>query len=237
MDLPVSPPVAPMLAKAVKELPRGELLYEPKWDGFRAVVFRDGDEVDIRGRNGKPLARYFPELVEGFARELPPRCVLDGEIVLRHGQVLEFEMLQQLLHPAASRIQLLAELTPASYVAFDLLALGDTALLETPVGERRARLTAVLADAKAPVHVTPATDRYEEGLRWFSEFEGAGLDGVVAKPLDGPCDPDKRAMFKVKPERTADCVVAGFRWHKSGPIVGSLLLGLYDDGRLQHVGV
>ncbi|MGI5230958.1 ATP-dependent DNA ligase [Actinoallomurus sp. CA-142502] len=237
MDLPVSPPVAPMLAKAVKELPRGDLLYEPKWDGFRAVVFRDGDEIDIRGRNGKPLGRYFPELVEGFGRELPERCVLDGEIVLRQGHVLEFEVLQQRIHPAASRIKLLAEQTPASYVTFDLLALGDESLMETPFGERRARLTEVLADAGAPVHVTPATDQYDVGLRWFSEFEGAGLDGVIAKPLDGPYEPDRRAMFKVKPERTADCVVAGFRWHKSGPIVGSLLLGLYDGERLQHVGV
>jgi ATP-dependent DNA ligase len=238
MDLPVSPPVAPMLAKAVKALPRGDLLYEPKWDGFRAVVFRDGDEVDIRGRNGKPLGRYFPELVEGFARELPSRCVLDGEIIVRQGQVLEFEVLQQRIHPAASRITLLAEQTPASYVVFDLLALGDESLMETPFGERRARLTEVLGNAKTPVHVTPATDDYDVGLRWFSEFEGAGLDGVIAKPLDGPYEPDKRAMFKVKPERTADCVVAGFRWHKSGPIVGSLLLGLYNsEGRLQHVGV
>jgi ATP-dependent DNA ligase len=237
MDLPVSPPLAPMLAKAVKELPRGDLLYEPKWDGFRAIVYRDGDEVKIDGRNGKPLDRYFPELVEAFRRELPERCVLDGEIVVRNGQVLDFEALQQRIHPAASRIKLLAEQTPAAYVTFDLPAIGDESLMETTFGERRARLTEALAQAKAPVHVTPATDSYDVGLRWFEEFEGAGLDGVMAKPLAGTYEPDKRAMFKVKPERTADCVVAGFRWHKSGPIVGSLLLGLYAGDRLQHVGV
>jgi ATP-dependent DNA ligase len=237
MELPVSPPLAPMLAKAVKELPRGDVLYEPKWDGFRAVVFRDGDEVAIHGRNGKPLDRYFPELVEGFGRELPERCVIDGEIVLRKGHVLDFDALQQRIHPAASRIKLLAAETPASFVAFDLLALGDESLMETPFGGRRARLAEALAGAKAPVHVTPATDAYDVALRWFEEFEGAGLDGVVVKPLDGPYEPDRRAMFKVKHDRTADCVVAGFRWHKSGPIVGSLLLGLYDGDRLQHVGV
>jgi ATP-dependent DNA ligase len=237
MDLPVSPPLAPMLAKAVKELLRGDVLYEPKWDGFRAVVFRDRDEVAIYGRNGKPLDRYFPELVEGFRRELPERCVLDGEIVLRKGQVLDFDALQQRIHPAASRIKLLSEETPASLVAFDLLALGDESLMDRPFSDRRARLAEALAGAKAPVHVTPATDAYDVALRWFDEFEGAGLDGVVVKPLDGVYEPDKRAMFKVKHERTADCVVAGFRWHKSGPIVGSLLLGLYDGDRLQHVGV
>ncbi|MCO6009654.1 ATP-dependent DNA ligase [Actinoallomurus purpureus] len=237
MELPVSPPLAPMLAKAVKELPRGDVLYEPKWDGFRAVVFRDRDEVAVHGRNGKPLDRYFPELVEGFGRELPERCVIDGEIVLRKGHVLDFDALQQRIHPAASRIKLLAAETPASFVAFDLLALGDESLMETPFGDRRARLTEALAGAKAPVHVTPATDAYDVALRWFEEFEGAGLDGVVVKPLAGPYEPDRRAMFKVKHDRTADCVVAGFRWHKSGPIVGSLLLGLYDGDRLQHVGV
>lgn len=237
MDLPVKPPLAPMLAKAVKQLPRGDVLYEPKWDGFRAVVFRDGGEVEIYGRGGKPLHRYFPELVEGFGRELPPRCVLDGEIVLRQGSVLDFDALQQRIHPAASRIKLLSEQTPAAFVAFDLLAIGDEALLETPFGERRARLVAALAGAGAPVHLTPATDSYDVGLRWFEEFEGAGLDGVVVKPLGGAYEPDRRTMFKVKHERTADCVVAGFRWHKSGPVVGSLLLGLYDGDRLQHVGV
>ena len=237
MDLPVKPPLAPMLAKAVKQLPRGDLLYEPKWDGFRAIVFRDGEEIEIYGRNGKPLDRYFPELVEGFRRELPPRCVLDGEIVLRRGSVLDFDALQQRIHPAASRIKLLSERTPAAFVAFDVPALGDESLMETPFGERRARLAGVLAGAGAPAHLTPATDSYDVALRWFEEFEGAGLDGVVAKPLDGVYESDRRAMFKVKHERTADCVVAGFRWHKSGPVVGSLLLGLYDDGRLQHVGV
>jgi ATP-dependent DNA ligase len=242
MDLPISPPVAPMLAKAVKTLPAdgpdGDLLYEPKWDGFRCVVFRDGDEVVLSSRGEKPLTRYFPELVEAARRELPERCVLDGEIMVRAGSVLDFDALQQRIHPAASRIKLLSERTPASFVAFDLLAVGDESLMELPFGERRERLVRELAGAEAPVHVTRATDSYEVARRWFEEFEGAGLDGVVAKPLALPYQPDKRVMFKVKHERTADCVVAGFRWHKSGPVVGSLLLGLYrEDGRLQHVGV
>src|SRR3954470_10535965 len=238
MDLPVMPPVKPMLAKASTTLPEGDgLFYEPKWDGFRCVVFRDGDEVELGSRNERPLTRYFPEVVAAVKANLPEKCVVDGEIVVPRGDRLHFEDLLQRIHPAESRINLLAEQTPASYVVFDLLALGDESLLETPFGERRSRLTEVLGDAKTPVHVTPATDDYDVGLRWFSEFEGAGVDGVIAKPLDGPYEPDKRAMFKVKPERTADCVVAGFRWHKSGPIVGSLLLGLYDGDRLQHVGV
>jgi ATP-dependent DNA ligase len=231
-----------MLAKAVKTLPEsgpgGDLLYEPKWDGFRCIVFRDGDEVVLSSRGEKPLTRYFPELVEAARRELPERCVVDGEIVLRAGSVLDFDALQQRIHPAASRIKLLSERTPASFVAFDLLAVGDESLMELPFGERRERLAGELARAKAPIHVTRATDSYEVARRWFEEFEGAGLDGVVVKPRALPYQPDKRVMFKVKHERTADCVIAGFRWHKSGPIVGSLLLGLYaDDGRLQHVGV
>ncbi|MQY07929.1 ATP-dependent DNA ligase [Actinomadura macrotermitis] len=238
MDLPISLPFSPMLAKAVKAMPQGEVLYEPKWDGFRCVVFRDGDEVELSSRGEKPLTRYFPELVEAVKRELPERCVVDGEIVMRQGTRLDFDCLQQRIHPAASRITLLSEQTPASFVAFDLLALGDESLLEQPLGERRRRLVEALASVRAPVHVTPASDSYEQALRWFDEFEGAGLDGVLAKPLDAPYQQDKRVLFKIKHERTADCVVAGFRWHKSGPIVGSLLLGLYNaEGVLQHVGV
>ncbi|MBO2448486.1 ATP-dependent DNA ligase [Actinomadura barringtoniae] len=238
MDLPISPPLPPMLAKAVKAMPKGDLLYEPKWDGFRCIVFRDGDEVELSSRGEKPLTRYFPELVEAAKRELPERCVVDGEIVLRKGAKLEFDLLQQRIHPAASRVKMLSEEMPASFVAFDLLALGDESLMEVPLGERRQRLVDTLSGVEAPFHVTPASDSYELALQWFEEFEGAGLDGVIAKPRDIEYMPDKRALFKVKHERTADCVVAGFRWHKSGPIVGSLLLGIYNDqGQLQHVGV
>ncbi|QGQ19860.1 ATP-dependent DNA ligase [Cellulomonas sp. JZ18] len=237
MDLPVMPPVAPMLAKSVKEIPDvGHV--EPKWDGFRTIVFRDGDDVELGSRNEKPMTRYFPELVAALKENLPERCVVDGEIVVVTGDRLDFDALQQRIHPAASRVKLLAGQTPASFVAFDLLALGDEDLMRTPFRERRARLVEALADAQAPVHVTPATGDMDEAQRWFTQFEGAGLDGVVAKPLDGTYQPDKRTMFKVKHERTADCVVAGFRWHKTGDVVGSLLLGLWsDDGHLQHVGV
>jgi ATP-dependent DNA ligase len=238
MELPISPPLAPMLAKAVKTMPEGDVLYEPKWDGFRCIVFRDGDEVELSSRGERPLTRYFPELVEAVRRELPERCVVDGEVVIRKGQVLDFDSLSQRIHPAASRVKLLAEQIPATFIAFDLLALGDESLMETPLGERRQRLVDTLAGAKPPIHVTIATDSHEQALRWFEEFEGAGLDGVIAKPRHITYQPDKRLMFKVKHERTADCVVAGFRWHKSGPIVGSLLLGLYNEaGQLQHVGV
>ncbi|GAA3923794.1 ATP-dependent DNA ligase [Actinomadura viridis] len=238
MDLPISLPLSPMLAKAVKTMPKGDVLYEPKWDGFRCIVFRDGDEVELSSRGERPLTRYFPDLVEAVKRELPERCVVDGEIVLRRGSRLDFDALQQRIHPAASRVKLLAEQTPASFVAFDLLAVGDESLMEVPLGERRRRLVETLAEARAPIHVTPASDSYDLALRWFDEFEGAGLDGVIAKPLDIAYQPDKRVLFKVKHERTADCVVAGFRWHKSGPIVGSLLLGLNNaEGHLQHVGV
>ncbi|WP_087508667.1 ATP-dependent DNA ligase [Cellulomonas iranensis] len=237
MDLPVMPPVAPMLAKSVKEIPDvGHV--EPKWDGFRTIVFRDGDDVELGSRNEKPMTRYFPELVEALRANLPERCVVDGEIVLVTGDRLDFDALQQRIHPAASRVKLLSEQTPVSFVAFDLLALGDEDLTGRPFAERRALLVEALADARPPVHVTPATGDLAEARRWFEQFEGAGLDGVVAKPLDGTYQPDKRAMFKIKHERTADCVVAGFRWHKSGDVVGSLLLGLWaDDGHLQHVGV
>jgi ATP-dependent DNA ligase len=237
MDLPVLPPVKPMLAKSVDILPR-DMLYEPKWDGFRCIVFRDGDEVELGSRNERPLTRYFPEVVEAARAQLPPRCVVDGEIVIVRGEELDFDALLNRIHPAASRIALLATETPASFIAFDLLAIGDEDLTELPFTVRRERLEAALAGAGSPVHVTPLTDSIKLAERWFRTFEGAGLDGVVAKPADHPYVQDKRVMFKVKHERTADCVVAGFRWHKSGPVVGSLLLGLYDDGGdLQHVGV
>jgi len=231
------PPVAPMLAKSVGEIPDvGHI--EPKWDGFRTIVFRDGDEVELGSRNERPMTRYFPEVVEAVKANLPRRCVVDGEIVVIRGDRLDFESLQQRIHPAASRVNLLARETPASFIAFDLLAIDDESLMDEPFGTRRARLVEALADAETPVHLTPATADLATGARWLDAFEGAGLDGVVAKPLDGPYVPDKRTMFKIKHERTADCVVAGFRWHKSGGVIGSLLLGLYDDdGALQHVGV
>jgi ATP-dependent DNA ligase len=237
MQLPVMPPVAPMLAKSVAEIPDvGHI--EPKWDGFRTIVFRDGDEVELGSRNERPMTRYFPEVVEAVKANLPRRCVVDGEIVVIRGDRLDFESLQQRIHPAASRVNLLARETPASFIAFDLLAIDDESLMDEPFGTRRARLVQALADAEAPVHLTPATADLATGVSWLDAFEGAGLDGVVAKPLDGPYVPDKRSMFKIKHERTADCVVAGFRWHKSGGVIGSLLLGLYDDdGSLQHVGV
>jgi ATP-dependent DNA ligase len=243
MDLPVLPPVKPMLAKAATTLPVGEdLYYEPKWDGFRCIVFRDGDEVELGSRNERPLTRYFPEVVEAVKQHLPEKCVVDGEIVVPAGDRLHFEALLQRIHPADSRVRLLAEQTPAHFVAFDLLALGDESLMETPFGERQARLREVLSGTGETVHVTTITQDAETAQRWFEEFEGAGLDGVVAKAADLPYGPDQRLMTKVKHVRTADCVVAGFRWHKSGPIVGSLLLGLYDsaDGKepvLQHIGV
>ncbi len=241
MRLPVMPPVAPMLAKSVKELPRGEMSFEPKWDGFRSIVFRDGAEVELGSRNERPLTRYFPELVEAAAASMPDRCVLDGEIVIPDaaGQRLDFEALLQRIHPAASRVNLLAEQTPAEFVVFDLLALGDTDYMERPFSERRAVLADVLATVGPPFHLTWATQDREVAAQWFSRFEGAGLDGIVAKPLDGIYEPDRRVMFKVKHERTAACVVAGYRLHKSGPdAIGSLLLGLYNDaGNLASVGV
>jgi ATP-dependent DNA ligase len=237
MDLPVMPPVAPMLAKSVKEIP--DLGHtEPKWDGFRTIVFRDGDEVELGSRNERPMTRYFPEVVEAIKANTPRRCVLDGEIVVVSGDRLDFDALQQRIHPAASRVKLLAGQTPASFIGFDLLAVGDDDLMGRPLSERRARLAEALGAADAPVHLTPATADLDEAREWFTTFEGAGLDGVVAKALTGTYQPDRRTMFKIKHDRTADCVVAGFRWHKSGDVVGSLLLGIYaDDGRLQHVGV
>jgi ATP-dependent DNA ligase len=238
MDLPVLPPVKPMLAKAATKLPTGDgLYYEPKWDGFRCIVFRDGDEVELGSRNERPLTRYFPEVVAAVKEALPERCVVDGEIVVPRGDRLDFEALLQRIHPAESRINLLAEQTPATFVAFDLLALGDESLVETPFAQRQARLREVVTTTGS-VHATAITQDADTAQRWFREFEGAGLDGVVAKAADLPYGPDQRLMTKVKHVRTADCVVAGFRWHKSGPIVGSLLLGLYNDaGDLQHIGV
>jgi ATP-dependent DNA ligase len=238
MDLPLLPPVKPMLAKAVTKVPTAEAMYyEPKWDGFRCIVFRDGDEVELGSRNERPLTRYFPEVVEAVKAALPERCVVDGEIVVPQGDRLHFEALLQRIHPAESRIRLLAEQTPASFVAFDLLAIGDESLMEVPFAQRQARLREVVTGTDS-VHVTAITQDVDTAQRWFQQFEGAGLDGVVAKAADLPYGPDQRLMTKVKHVRTADCVVAGFRWHKSGPIVGSLLLGLYDDaGTLQSIGV
>ena len=241
MKLPVMPPVRPMLAKPVSEIPDGAFSYEPKWDGFRAIVFRDGDDVEIESRNERPLTRYFPELVPAIQANLPERCVLDGEIVLAdpvRGR-LDFEALQQRIHPAESRVRMLAQKTPASFVAFDLLALGDRDLMSAPLSERRNALAKVLGNARPPIHLTPSTLDADEARWWFSEFEGAGLDGIVAKPLDGVYQPDKRGWLKIKHVRTADCVVAGYRLfaHETRAI-GSLLLGLYNDrGMLESVGV
>jgi ATP-dependent DNA ligase len=236
MDLPVMPPVKPMLAKAVPEIPEGDFLYEPKWDGFRSIIFRDGDDVEIGSRNEKPMTRYFPDIAEAVKAALPDKCVIDGEIVVPLGGRLEFEALQQRIHPAESRVRKLAAATPAQFVAFDLLAFGDQSLMDVPFGERRKLLEKAVKQT-ADVHVTPATDDPTTAARWFSEFEGAGLDGVVAKGTDLPYTPDKRVMFKIKHARTADVVLAGFRWHKSGPIIGSLVLGLYEGDQLRHVGV
>jgi ATP-dependent DNA ligase len=228
-----------MLAKLARELPEGEgLYYEPKWDGFRCIVFRDGDDVVLGSRNEKPLTRYFPELVEALVANLPDRCVVDGEIVIAGPDGLDFDVLSQRIHPAASRIKLLAETTPASFVAFDLLALGRADLQPEPYATRRHTLEEALGPAEPPVHLTPVTTSPGVARDWFSRFEGAGLDGVVVKDGRSAYQPNKRTMIKVKHERTADCVVAGFRWHKIGQVVGSLLLGLFDDtGVLHHVGV
>ena len=241
MDLPVNPPILPMLANRVSELPPGEgWIFEPKWDGFRTLVFRDGDELFIQSRDEKPLDRYFPELVEALKAQLPDKCVLDGELVIALDHGLDFEALQLRLHPAASRVNKLAKEIPASVVFFDLLAEGDRDLTHTPFSERRAMLERLLRHAKQPLHLTPATKDRKVAADWFRRFEGAGLDGVIAKPERGTYEPNKRVMLKIKHERDCDCVVGGFRWHKNnnGTAVGSLLLGLYDDeGALQHVGV
>jgi len=231
------PPVSPMLAKAVPAIPPG-MHYEAKWDGFRTIVFRDGDEVELGSRNERPMTRYFPELVEALKANLPRRCVVDGEVVIVRGNRLDFESLLLRIHPADSRVHLLGKEIPASFVGFDLLALDDESLMEAPFRVRRERLESALAAAAPPVYVATATTDLERARAWFDEFEGAGLDGIIAKPFDVLYRPDQRAMFKIKHARTADCVVAGYRWHKSGPVIGSLLLGLYDSaGALQHVGV
>ena len=234
------PPVSPMLAKLARTLPaEGGMLYEPKWDGFRCIVFRDGDEIELGSRNERPLTRYFPELSDPLRQYLPARCVLDGEVVIAtEAGGLDFEALLQRIHPAASRIQLLAQQTPASFVAFDVLAEDDDDLRPLPQVERRRRLEAMLGGARPPVHLTPCTADRALAAEWFDAFEGAGLDGVVAKPEQLPYREGERVMLKVKHERTADCVVAGFRWHKAGGVIGSMLLGLYDEaGTLHHVGV
>lgn len=235
------PPVSAMLAKSVRSIPP-DASYEPKWDGFRSICFRDGDDVELGSRNERPMTRYFPELVAAVKAELPQRCVIDGEIVIATHHGLDFEALQQRIHPADSRVRMLAEATPASFIAFDLLALGDDDYTRRPFSERRAALVDAVSGSGRSIHVTPATTDLGIAQRWFDEFEGAGLDGVIAKPLDITYQPDKRVMFKIKHERTADCVVAGYRVHKSGgpevQAIGSLLLGLYQgDGQLASVGV
>jgi ATP-dependent DNA ligase len=240
LNLPVTPPVLPMLAKRVDELPSDDgWIFEPKWDGFRALIFRDGDEIFIQSRDEKPLNRYFPELIEPLKSQLPDRFVIDGELVIAQDSTLDFEALQLRLHPAASRVKLLSGQIPASIVCFDLLSVDDENLCTTPFAERRRRLGELLATASPPLHITPSTRDRAIASDWFRRFEGAGLDGVMAKRHDGTYEPNKRVMLKVKHERDCDCVVAGFRWHKNGKgtAIGSLLLGLYDDDRLQHVGV
>ena len=240
MPFPIEPPIEPMLAKLSDDLPRGPFLYEPKWDGFRAVIFRGADDVYMQSRDLRPLDRYFPELHEACLAHLPPNCVVDGEVVIVTAHGLDFDRLQLRLHPAASRVAKLAKETPASFVAFDLLAAGGEDLRRVPQAERRKALERLLTGIDPAVHVTPMTRDVDVAAEWLQRFEGAGLDGVIAKPEQGVYEPGKRAMFKIKHARTADCVVAGFRWHKTGrnELVGSLLLGLYDrDGRLHHVGV
>ncbi len=240
------PPVQPMLAKSVKGIPDPAkfddgLSFEPKWDGFRCLVFKDGDEVELTSRNTKPLTRYFPEVVSAIREQLPARCVLDGELFVAVGPRLEFEVLQERIHPAESRITMLSEKTPASYVAFDLLAIGDESLVNEPFSVRRARMEHELGGLTGPTYLTRTTTDAAEAESWFEQFEGAGLDGVVAKPMGAPYQPNARTMLKIKHERTADVVLAGYRLHKTStpekPLVGSLLLGLFADGKLQHVGV
>ncbi len=241
MDLPVPFPIKPMLAKPHDGIPDGDWLFEPKWDGFRCIVFRDGDEVELGSRNQKPLTRYFPELLEPLRAALPERCVVDGEVVVATGDHLDFDALGQRIHPAESRVAVLAEATPADFVAFDLLALGDDALLAEPFARRRQRLEAAVTPGPR-VHVTPVTADRDLAADWFRRVEGAGLDGLIAKDPAGAYEPDKRVLRKVKHKRTADCVAAGFRWHKDGRGVGSILLGIHagtEDapGDLRHVGV
>jgi ATP-dependent DNA ligase len=238
LQTPVTPPIEPMLAKLTRELPVGELLYEPKWDGFRCLLFRDGDELLLQSRNRKPLDRYFPELQGPLRDLLPERVVLDGELVVPRDGALDFDALSERIHPAASRVAMLAARTPARYVAFDLLGLGDDDLASLPFEQRRTQLERVLARVAPPLHLSPVTRDPRVASDWFRRFEGAGLDGVIAKPAAGTYAPGKRTLWKVKHQRTADVVVGGFRWHKDGEGVGSLLLGLHDDaGRLRHIGV
>ena len=242
MRLPIQPPLRPMLSKSVDDLDAvpavDGLIWEPKWDGFRCIVFRDGDEVILGSRNERPLTRYFPEILPPLRASLPDRCVVDGELVIATPGGLDFEALQLRLHPAESRVRKLAAETPSSFIAFDLLAVGDESLLDRPFGERRRALESALAETEPPVHVTPITTDRARGADWFTRFEGAGFDGVIAKDPSLPYRSDQRVLWKVKHHRTADCVVAGYRTHKDGNGVGSLLLGLFDaDGGLHHVGV
>ena len=239
MGYPIEPPLEPMLAKNASRLPTGDgWLFEPKWDGYRCLVFRDGDALELQSRGSKSLSRYFPELLDPLRAMLPERCVVDGEVVVEVGGVLDFDALGQRIHPADSRVAMLAEATPADFIAFDLLAVGDEDLRDTPFGARRERLESLLRDAAAPLHLTPVTPDRARAEDWFARFEGAGLDGVIAKPVDDTYAEGQRTLLKLKHQRTADVVVAGLRWHKSGEGVGSLLLGLYgDEGRLNHIGV
>lgn len=238
MDLPVMPPMKPMLAKAIPEIRVGDMSYEPKWDGFRCIVFRDGDEIVLGSRNEKPLNRYFPEMVAPLLDSLPQRCVVDGELIVSIDGKLDFDALGQRIHPADSRVQMLAAETPADFVAFDLLALDNEAFLDRPFSERRAALESVATDFSPPVHLAPATSDPVQAMEWFHTTESAGLDGLIIKPMSDIYVPDKRTQFKLKHVRSADCVVAGYRIHKSGDGVGSLILGLYSpEGQLWHVGV
>lgn len=238
MDLPVMPPIKPMLAKALDALPEGDLALEPKWDGFRCIVFRDGDEITLGSRNQKPFNRYFPELFEPLRASLPDRCVLDGELIVEIDGSLDFDALGQRIHPAESRVNMLAEKTPVSFVAFDVLANGDESLVEQPFRERRAVLEHIADGFEASIYLAPMTTNRALAMEWFDTMEGAGLDGLIAKPLDGTYVENKRVQFKLKHTRTIDCVVAGYRIHKSGDGIGSLVLGLYDsNGGLRHVGV
>ncbi len=239
MDLPVTPPVKPMLAKAIDGIPDvGDLAFEPKWDGFRCIVFRDGDDLHLGSRNEKPLTRYFPELLEPLRRCLPQRCVVDGEIIITVDDHLGFDALQQRIHPAESRVERLSQETPAEFVAFDVLAVNDTALTDEPFRDRRKILETISSGFAPPIHLVPSTLDRKTAQEWYQRFEGAGLDGLIAKPRDGTYLPNKRAQYKVKHTRTADVVVAGYRMHKDGEGVGSLLVGLHDeDQRLHHMGV
>ena len=241
MALPIRPPISPMLSKAAVAIPEGDgWHYEPKWDGFRCIVFRDGDEIELASRNERPFTRYFPELIEPLRASLPDACVIDGEIVIAsaNGDGLDFDALLQRIHPADSRVRRLAAETPASFVGFDILALGETNLMGQALSVRLQHLQSALSAAQPPVYLCPSSTSVDTARDWFTRFEGAGLDGVIAKRLSDAYTPDKRTLVKVKHSRTADCAVAGYRIHKDGKGVGSLLLGLYDDeGQLQHVGV